>query len=263
MRAVRLRARAPTSGLIVPSQNVFSDAADSGLSIVIPAYNEAERIGRSLRIVCAYLKQAGHDAEVLVVDDGSTDRTPDLARDLLAAEDLPYRVLTGRSNRGKGYSVREGARAASRPWTLISDADLSTPIAEVERLLAAARKHSHDLVVGSRGLPESRIGVQQNWLRMNMGRTFNLCVRLLTRLSLRDTQCGFKLWRTETVRPLLERLQIDGFAWDVELLMKAHRAGMSIGEVAVEWNDVHGSKVGLLRDPLHMLRDLIWIRLHR
>ena len=234
----------------------------AGISIVIPAYNEAGRIGSTLTTILDYLAAGGLDGEILVVDDGSTDDTVAVVRGILD-ESGPHRLLTGRGNRGKGYSVREGARCATRPWTLISDADLSTPIAEVEQMLVAARDGGHDLVMGSRAMADSRIGVYQGWLRRNMGRTFNLAVRAITGLPYKDTQCGFKLWRTESVRPLLDKLTIDGFAWDVELLMVAKHAGLTMKEVPVEWNDVAGTKVGIVSDPLRMIRDVIRIRLRR
>lgn len=233
-----------------------------GLSIVIPAFNEARRIAASLRAILEYLEAAGRDGEIIVVDDGSHDATVEMVRGILG-EGGPHRILTGRANRGKGFSVREGALAATRPWTLLSDADLSTPIAEVDRLLMAAMEGELDLVMGSRALAGSRIGVYQGWLRRNMGRSFNLVMRAITGLPFKDTQCGFKLWRTASIRPLLGRLTIDGFAWDVELLVLARRAGLSLAEVPVEWNDVEGSKVAMVADPLRMLRDLVRIRLRR
>ena len=180
---------------------------------------------------------------------------------MLAGGALAHRVLTGRANRGKGYSVREGGKAATLDWTLITDADLSTPIHEADRLLAEAERAGRDIVVGSRALPESRIGVRQSWLRRNMGRTFNKVVRLLTGIDLPDTQCGFKLWRTAPTRPVLERLQVDGFAWDVEFLLAASRAGLRIGQVPVEWNNAAGSKVGIVSDSLRMLIDIVRLRL--
>jgi glycosyltransferase involved in cell wall biosynthesis len=234
-----------------------------GLSIIIPAFNEAARIGASLRAICAWIRDSGQAAEIVVVDDGSQDGTAHCATEILVSEQVAHQVLTGRGNRGKGFSIREGARAATMEWTLITDADLSTPIAEVATLMVAARAGGHALVMGSRGLAGSRIGVRQGWLRMNMGRSFNRVVRLITGLPFHDTQCGFKLWRTAAVGPLLASLRIDGFAWDVELLMAARRAGLSMAEVPVEWNNAAGSKVGLLRDPLRMLRDLIRLRLRR
>ncbi len=242
----------------MPTRN----GATAGLSIVIPAFNEAGRIASSLRTILDYLAANDLDGEIIVVDDGSSDGTVEVVRGILG-DGGPHRLLTGRANRGKGFSVREGAQAATRPWTLLSDADLSTPIAEVERLLATAVDQNLDLVMGSRALAGSRIGVYQGWLRRNMGRTFNLVMRAITGLPFKDTQCGFKLWRTDCIRPLLGRLTIDGFAWDVELLVLARRAGLSLAEVPVEWNDAEGSKVAMVADPLRMLRDLIRVRLRR
>ncbi|MCZ6601157.1 MAG: glycosyltransferase family 2 protein [Acidobacteria bacterium] len=242
----------------MPTRN----GAAVGLSIVIPAFNEAGRIAASLCTILEYLAAEGHDGEIIVVDDGSRDTTVEVVRGILG-DGGPHQLLTGRANRGKGFSVREGALAATRPWTLLSDADLSTPIAEVDRLLTTAVEEELDLVMGSRALAGSRIGVYQGWLRRNMGRSFNLVMRAITGLPFKDTQCGFKLWRTESIRPLLGRLTIDGFAWDVELLVLARRAGLRLAEVPVEWNDVEGSKVAMVADPLRMLRDLVRVRLRR
>lgn len=237
------------------------DAGD--LSVVIPAYNESTRIAGTLRSLAVYLDGWPAAAEMIVVDDGSTDDTAVISRRILASTGMPYRVLTGRNNRGKGFSVREGALAARHAWTLITDADLSTPISEVEKLFAVAHRRNVDIVAGSRGLPGSRIGVPQGWIRRNMGRSFNRIVRLLTGLPLKDTQCGFKLWRSAALRPILERLHVDGFAWDVEMLIAARRGGLSVEEVPVEWNNAAGSKVAIVTDSLRMLWDVVRIRLGR
>ena len=259
---IRTAKKPETDGGSIFCHSSMSVSNEPGLSVVIPAFNEAGRIGATLRAILDHLKHAGLDGEIIVVDDGSTDATVAVAREILAGAG-PHHVLSGRENRGKGFSVREGALAASRRWTLISDADLSTPISEVDGLLSAAETDHLDLVMGSRALSQSRIDVYQGFLRRNMGRTFNRVVRVLTGLPYRDTQCGFKLWRTEVVRPLLHKLSIDGFAWDVELILRARRAGLSLAELPVAWNNVEGSKVAMVSDPLRMLRDLVRIRLSR
>ena len=233
------------------------------LSVIIPAYNESARIGATLRTLVAYLQGWPAPVEIIVVDDGSTDDTAALARRLLAATEVPHRVLSGRANRGKGYTVREGALVARHAWTLLTDADLSTPVDNVENLFAAGHRSGLDIVAGSRGLSTSRIGVAQNWLRRNMGRTFNHIVRLLTGLPLKDTQCGFKLWRSSALQPIFAGLKIDGFAWDVEMLMAARQAGLSMQEVPVEWNNAPGSKVAIVSDSLRMLWDVLRLRLGR
>lgn len=262
VRRIRAAKKPETDGGGIFCLSSMSASNGPGLSIVIPAFNEAGRVGSSLRAILDHLKHAGLDGEIIVVDDGSTDTTASVARELLKDEG-PHQVLSGRENRGKGFSVREGALVASREWTLICDADLSTPIGEVDRLLAAAESRHLDLVMGSRALSQSRIDVYQSFLRRNMGRTFNRFVRVLTGLPYRDTQCGFKLWRTAAVRPLLDKLSIDGFAWDVEMILRARRAGLSLAEMPVVWNNVEGSKVAMVADPLRMLWDLVRIRFSR
>jgi glycosyltransferase involved in cell wall biosynthesis len=237
------------------------DSEAFSLSVVLPAYNEAERLGATLDTLCDYFEGRPGEVEILVVDDGSTDGTAELGEERLGARRVPFAVLTGRANRGKGYSVREGALAARRAWTLVSDADLSTPIDDVEKLLAVARRDRLDFVAGSRALAGSEIGLRQSWLRENMGRTFNRILRPLTGLHFRDTQCGFKLWRTEPLRPILQALTIDGFAWDVEMLLAAQRAGLRMAEVPVRWNNAAGSKVAIVGDSFRMLVDVVRIRL--
>jgi len=224
------------------------------LSVVIAAYNEEQRLGESLRRIGAYLRERGTDAEVLVVDDGSEDATRRIAND--AMRDLRGRVLANPENRGKGYSVRRGALEASGRWVLLTDADLSTPIEEVEKLSAAVRDRDLDAAIGSRALPGSRVVERQSLLRESMGKTFNRMVRSATGLAFRDTQCGFKLLDRDRLRPILERMTIDGFAFDVELLYLCARFGLKVGEVPVVWRHAPGSKVGLVTDPVRMVWDV-------
>jgi len=228
------------------------------LSIVVPAYNEEARLGASLAKIASYLEAAGLDAEVLVVDDGSKDGTADVAAKALSG--LRGRVVRNGENRGKGYSVRQGVLEARARFVLLTDADLSTPIEEHAKLAAVIRDRDLDVVIGSRALPGSDVQVRQAWPRQTMGRTFNKIIRALTGLPFRDTQCGFKLLDRERVKPVFEKMVVDRFAFDVELLFLCERFGLSVAEVPVIWRDAPGSKVSILRDPLNMLVDVLRVR---
>lgn len=226
------------------------------LSIVIPAYDEAARIAPTLETVCAFALQREGGVEVIVVDDGSRDGTAGVVEGFAARG---VRLLRLPANRGKGAAVRAGVLASRGERVLISDADLSTPLGELDRLephLAAAR-----LVFGSRGLDESRVVRRQPWYRQAMGRTFNLIIRLLGVRGLRDTQCGFKLLDGETARRLFAEMTVEGFAFDVELALLARRRGLAIAEVGVEWANAEGSRVHPVWSSLGMLRDVVRLRL--
>ena len=228
------------------------------LSIVIPAYNEERRLVATLATIAAYLDAGRIDAEILVVDDGSKDRTAELAASSLAGR--RGRVLRNGENRGKGYSVRHGAIEARGRFVLVCDADLSTPIEEHARLARTMRDKDGDVVIGSRALPDSNVLVRQSWLRQTMGKSFNRIIRVLTRLPQRDTQCGFKLIDRDRVKPLLEKMVVDGFAYDVELLFLCSKFGLSVAEVPVSWRNAAGSKVSLLSDPMRMIADVLRVR---
>ncbi len=234
-------------------------AADTGgrpyLSVIIPAYNERERIGRSLAKILDYMTQNSIRAEILVIDDGSTDDTAGAASRHLGHG--RGRVLKNVENRGKGYSVRRGVLEARGRWVLMTDADLSTPIEEHARLAAAARDRDLDIVIASRGLAESKIEIRQKRLRETMGKTFNVLIRALTGLRFRDTQCGFKLMDRRRVLPIFERMVVDGFAFDVELLYVASRFGLGIAELPVIWRNSPESKVGIATAPPRMLLDVL------
>ncbi len=225
------------------------------ISVVIPAYNEAERLGLTLRRVVEYLRRRGAAYELLVVDDGSRDDTPGVAESL-AAEGVT--LLRHDRNRGKGAAVRTGVLATRGAAVLLSDADLSTPIEDLERL--EPRLADAELVLGSRAVAGARIEQHQPLYREVMGKTFNLLIRLLGVRGLRDTQCGFKLLAGAPARELFADLQIDGFAYDVELVWLARRRGYRVLEVGVTWANSPASKVHPLRDPLRMLRDIVLIR---
>ena len=230
------------------------------LSVVVPAYNESKRLGPSLSAIFKHLDARGVPVEAIAVDDGSTDGTAEVVE--AARRDEPrLRLVRFTANRGKGAAVREGALAARGSLILISDADLSTPIEEFDRLLARMRETQTDIVIGSRGLPGSRIEVRQPFWREGMGRIFNRIIRALTDLTFRDTQCGFKLLDREKTVPIFRKMVVDRFAFDVELLVLARLAGLRILEEPVVWRNSPDSRVAPIRSSLNMLAD-VW-RLRR
>ena len=232
------------------------------VSLIIPAYNEGVRIGPGLKAIAEYAAANRLSLEVIVVDDGSTDDTATLAGALLrSAPHVSGRVIQLPRNRGKGYAVRAGLTAARAPYAVFSDADLSTPIEELPRLLSTLQSGDADVAFGSRALDRSLIGVRQSRFRELAGRAFNVVLRIATALPFMDTQCGFKAFRMSVCRPLIEAGTIDGFGFDIELLYEAHRTGLRIREIPVRWNHRDGSKVNMLRDGLRMLRDIYTVRL--
>jgi glycosyltransferase involved in cell wall biosynthesis len=229
-------------------------------SVVVPCFNEAARIGQSLRLTIDYLNTHAPESELIVVNDGSTDATAAIAREQLKNAGVETRLLENFPNRGKGAAVRSGLLAARKPIGLFSDADLSTPLGETPKLVEPIASDEVDIAFGSRALERGLIGVHQPWRREQAGRAFNLLVRLATGLPFWDTQCGFKAFRLEVCRPILEAARIDGFAFDVELLYLARHAGLRIREVPVRWNHAEGSKVQFVKDSLRMLREVVALR---
>jgi dolichyl-phosphate beta-glucosyltransferase len=229
------------------------------LSVVIPAYNEALRIGKSLESIRRHFSGKPYEIELIVVDDGSTDAMPPLLDNARGAWPV-VRVLRNPANQGKGYSVRRGVLEARGRLVLFTDADLSTPIEEVDRLMAALESSGADVVIGSRGLDRTRIGVHQPWWREIGGMVFNRIVQFMTRLKLRDTQCGFKLFRTETARKVFQAQRVMGFGFDPEILFLVQRMGRSIVEMPVEWNNDPASKVRIVRDTSRMFWELVLLR---
>ncbi len=231
-------------------------------SVVIPAFNEAARIGETLRLTIAYLTAHTPESELIVVNDGSTDDTSRVAREALNGANLRTELLENFPNRGKGAAVRRGLLAARQPIGLFFDADLSTPLEETPKLIEPVAAGAVDIAFGSRALNRRLIGNRQPWRREQGGRVFNLLVRLATGLPFWDTQCGFKAFRLEVCRPILQAARLDGFAFDVELLFLAQQAGLRLHEIPVRWNHHDGSKVDFVRDSLRMLREVAALRWH-
>jgi len=230
------------------------------LSLVIPAYNESSRISTSLRSIGRYLETASFDpVEVIVVDDGSRDGTAEAAisaKRAISAVGGELRVISNPSNCGKGYSVQRAMQEAHHDWLLCSDADLSTPIKELDRLMGAAAEGGYDVAIGSRAVDRSLIGDHQPLYREALGRIFNLNVRLLTGLPIADTQCGFKLFSRQAARQIAARQRLAGFGFDVEQLYLARKLGFRVAEIAVEWNNNADSSV-TLRTGLRAFSD-VW-----
>ncbi len=226
------------------------------LSVIIPTFNEESRIETAIRAIHAHLFGTGV-YETIVADDASSDRTADIVCDL-GESGFPVRFLPAESHRGKGAAVRRGVMASQGDLVLMTDADLSTPIGELDRLLQQL-KQGADVAIGSRGLSGSQLIVRQPAYRELSGKLFNVLVRMLLLPKIRDTQCGFKLTRGPAARALFERCTIDGFAYDVELLALAAKAGYKVVEVPVVWAHSRDSKVRFGRDGFGMLVELFRI----
>lgn len=241
------------------------NAADSvrtapALSVILPAFNEERRLENGLRQVVDCLSGFGRPFEVLVVDDGSRDRTDRIAEQW--ARSVPsIRLLRLRENRGKGAAVRTGVAASEGDWLLVTDVDLSTPIQELAVLQEASGRA--DVVVGSRVAVGARLGKRQPGRRERLGRWFNAAARLTAVPGILDTQCGFKLWRREAARAVFPRLRLNRFAFDVECLWLAKRLGYRVREVPVRWSHEGHSTVHVFRDGSRMLWDLLGLLLRR
>lgn len=231
------------------------------LSIIIPAYNEQARLGDSLHKILAYVKTQKLDAEIIVVDDGSSDSTIKVAEKTFSEyPEIDTKAIRYDENRGKGFAVKTGFNAAVGKIALFSDADLSTPIEELPKLFDPIKTGEVDVAFGSRALDRSLIGEHQPWRREQGGKVFNLFVRTLTGLPFWDTQCGFKAFNMQKFRPLLNDMQIDKFGFDVEFLYVAYHSGLKLKEIPVRWNNDERTKVNIFRDSLRMFNEVREIR---
>jgi glycosyltransferase involved in cell wall biosynthesis len=227
------------------------------LSIIVPSYNEELRLPASLDRIAAYVAGSGRSTEVLVVDDGSKDRTAAVAA--AYAESIPnLRVLANGENHGKGYSVRHGMLEARGKIVLFTDADLSAPIEEADKLLAVMERY--DLAIGSRAMDRSLIKVHESPFREFAGIVFNKIVRTVLRLPFVDTQCGFKAFGRERCRIIFEQQRIERFGFDPELLYLARRHGLRALEIPVHWSHSPATKVNMMRDSIQMFLDVFTIR---
>lgn len=228
------------------------------LSVIIPAYNEESRIGKTLDVMGEYLATQPYKYEVIVVDDGSNDRTGQIVKE--KEDNIPnLRLIENDMNRGKGYTVRYGVSLAKGEVVLFFDADSSTPIDQVEKFWPMFEQ-GFSVCIGSRSLPDSNVEVHQPWFRENMGRVFNLFVRMIAIRGFVDTQCGFKAFSAEAAKVVFDRQTLSGFGFDVELLFIAKKHGFSIAEVPIKWIDSPDSRVHPIKDATRMFFELMSIR---
>jgi dolichyl-phosphate beta-glucosyltransferase len=223
------------------------------LSVIIPAYNEEKRIGQTLKKIIKYLDRKKHDYEIIVVNDCSKDKTKKVVNSFKGV-----RLLQNQVNRGKGYTVKKGMLAAKKEWVLFCDADSSTPISMLEKMIPFTK--DYDVIIGSRNTDDSKIELKQKGIRYLAGKVFPLFIRLLVVSGIKDTQCGFKLFKKEVVRPIFLKQRLQGWAFDAELLFISRHNGYKIKEVGVTWRDDRDSKLHLVRDSLRMLKDVVKIR---
>jgi len=243
-----------------PDENEPVLSGDSiDVSIVVPAFNEERRLGRTVNVLIEYFRGRSLRFEVILVDDGSRDSTLDLMRGFAAAN-AAVKVVSLASNRGKGRATAAGVMITRGAIVLTTDADLSTPIDEFDKLLAQLAGGA-DIAIASRAAAASVIAVGQPSYRVMMGRAFNRIVQLLLLPGIKDTQCGFKLYQGPIARELFGSSRIDGFAFDVEILVLAVRLRYRVCEVAVRWENSPDSRVSPVRHSLEMLRDVLRLRL--
>jgi dolichyl-phosphate beta-glucosyltransferase len=231
------------------------------ISIVIPAYEEQTRLGDSVRKILAYIEREKLSAELIVVDDGSKDNTAAIAESAASDySDVSTEVIRYETNRGKGYAVKIGLLAARAPLAVFSDADLSTPIEELPKLVEPIKRGEYDVTFGSRALDRSLIETHQPWRREQGGKVMNLIIKTMSGLPFADTQCGFKAFDMKKFHPLLEKMTVDRFGFDVEFLFVAAYHKLRLKEIPVRWNNVEGSKVSVVRDTRRMFAELSQIR---
>ncbi len=226
------------------------------LSLIIPAYNEAERIDISLEKIINYLEKQPYSYEILLVDDGSSDKTIELA----SKYKPKINIIGYENNRGKGAAVKYGMLNANGQFCVFSDADLSTPIYELEKLFEQFQKYDCDIVIGNRANNPSLIKVHQPFYREFMGKTFNKIVKLFVLKGITDTQCGFKGFKKEIANVIFSETKIEGFGFDVEILYLASKSNYKINQISVEWYNDERSKIAPIKDSFNMFKDILRIK---
>ena len=232
--------------------------------MVIPAYNEEGRLPKTLDSIFAYLQKKPYRAEIIVVDDGSSDRTTEIVSAYRQKYSDPknpdLRLVSNEGNRGKGFSVRHGMLEALGEIALFTDADLSTPIEEADKLLAPLQDRAYDASIGSRAIDRSLIAVHQSAIREQAGIFFNRMVRWIMGIQFSDTQCGFKAFRRDRTRIIFEQQRVERFGFDPEILFLAKRNGLRVLEVPVRWSHDAATKVNVAGDGIRMFLELLLIR---
>jgi len=250
--------REQSSALQTLANDQRPTTSDCTYSVIIPAYNERARIRATLDRVLAYASERGWNAEIIVVNDGSRDDTAEIARKY-AAVNSRLRLLENPGNRGKGYSVRNGMLHARGEVLLFTDADLSSPIEEAEKLFAAIAAGA-DVAIGSRWLRSDLQSQRQPLYRQLFGRIFNLMLRITLGLTFRDTQCGFKAFTRRAAQTIFPLQTVERWGFDPELLYLAKKFGFKIAEVPVAWAHSEGTRISPLRDGIRMFAEMLKIR---
>ena len=230
------------------------------LSVVIPAYNEAERIGPTLEAITKHLNAAEASYEIIIVSDGSTDSTDEIVS-THSQNDNRIRLISYQPNKGKGHAVRRGMLEARAHHVLLTDADLATPIEDLHKLEEVAA-NGYEVVAGSRALKDAVIIGWRPWYRVLSGKIFNIIIRALAVPNIRDTQCGFKYFKDGSAAEIFSVARLDGFGYDVEVLFLAGKFGYRIAEIGVHWNNSPATKVSVLKHTLPMLLEVIQVRLN-
>ncbi len=229
------------------------------LTNVIPAYNEGSRILRTLEAVAQFYRSMPYDFDVIVVNDGSTDNTMKIV-ETFCESNPEFRAAGYPINQGKGAAVKVGMMQATGELILFMDADLATPLEETDKLVSAIESGA-DIAIGSRPLKESNLEIRQPWYREQLGRLFNFAVQSLSIRGIKDTQCGFKIFKKHAAHDIFSRTKLNRFGFDFEALMTGRDLGYKIAEIPIRWSHQEGSKVVLMRDGPQMIKDLIKLRL--